>query len=116
MWLDELDRRFHPLLPPSLAPHTRVANFEHGRLVFLVDSPVWRAKLRLLAPQLLDTARSLGLEAREVVVRTSLVPAPPPAPKPRPVTMSAAARQSLEAALASLRAPDDSKPGPDDAR
>nr|WP_255703223.1 DUF721 domain-containing protein [Lysobacter sp. GX 14042] len=115
MWLDELDRRFHPLLPRALAPHTRVANYEQGRLVFLVDSPVWRAKLRLLAPQLLDTARSLGLDAKEVVVRTSLAPAPPPAPKHRPVTMSDTARKSLQAALASLRAPDEGKPGPDDA-
>ena len=115
MWLDELDRRFHPLLPRTLAPHTRLANYERGRLVFLVDAPVWRAKLRLLAPQLLDSARSLGLDAKEVVVRIRLDPPAPPAPQRGPLPMSDTARKSLEAALASLKAPRDSKPGSDDA-
>lgn len=105
LWLDDLDRRFHPLLPAALAPHVRLANYERGRLVFLVDAPVWRAKLRLLAPQLLDAARSLGLEAREVVVRTSLVPPARPAPTRKPLHISDAARESLEAALASLKEP-----------
>lgn len=113
MWLDELDRRFHPLLPAALAPHARLANYEHGRLVFLVDAPVWRARLRLLTPQLLDAARSLGLQAGEVVIRIRLVPPAPPAPPRRPLHISDAARESLEAALASLKAPRDGKPDPD---
>lgn len=113
LWLDGLDRRLRPFLPPSLAAHARLANYEHGRLVFLVDAPVWRAKLRLLAPELLDAARSLGLDAVEFVIKTSLAPvAPPPAAPRNTVTMSPAAREALQAALASLR-PD--KPGTGDA-
>jgi hypothetical protein len=114
MWLDELDRRLRPLLPSPLAAHARLANYERGRLVFVVDAPVWRAKLRLLAPELLDAARSIGLAAAEFVVKTSLVPpAPPPAAPRNTVTMSPAAREALQAALASLR-PD--RTDPDDPR
>lgn len=104
LWLDELDRRLRPLLPLPLAAHARLANYERGRLVFLVDSPVWRTKLRLLAPDLLAGARSIGLDAAEFVIKTSLVSAAPPQPAPRkPVTMSAAAKAALQSALASLK-------------
>ena len=104
MWLDELDRRLRPLLPSPLAAHARLATYERVRLVFVVDAPVWRAKLRLLAPELLDAARSIGLAAVEFVVKTSLVSASPPPAAPRnTVTMSPAAKEALQAALASLR-------------
>lgn len=113
LWLDGLDRQLHPLLPPTLAPHARLANFERGRLVFVVDAPVWRAKLRLAAPELLDAARSVGLEATELVVKTapglSTATAPPVATrKSRPIP--AAALKALQAALASLQSPDPSDP------
>lgn len=114
MWLDELDRRLRPLLPAPLAAHARLANYERGRLVFVVDAPVWRARLRLLAPELLDAARSIGLAPAEFVVKTSLVPNTPPLPAPRKtVTMSPAAKEALQAALASLKP--DKPSGPDDA-
>jgi len=111
LWLDGLDRQLRPHLPSTLAAHTRLANFERGRLVFMVDAPVWRAKLRLAAPELLDVARSIGLEAVELVVKTTLVPAAPPMPATRkPKPMSAASQQALQAALASLKEPDPSEP------
>lgn len=107
LWLDDMDRRLRPLLPNPLAAHARLANYEHGRLVFMVDAPVWRAKLRLLAPELLVAARSVGLAATELVVKTSLVPWDRPLPAPRKtVTMSAAAEKALKAALASLKPPE----------
>ena len=72
MWLDELDRRLRPFLPFPLAAHARLANYERGRLVF--------------------------------VVKTSLVPNTPPLQAPRKtVTMSPAAKEALQAALASLK-------------
>ena len=114
LWLDELDRRLRPLLPFPLDAHARLANFEPGRLVYLVDSPVWRAKLRLHAPELLQGARSIGLDAAELIIKTSLPSRAPAPPAPgKTVTMSAAAKQAFEAALASLKpsVPD----GPDDA-
>lgn len=114
LWLDGLDRQFRPYLSSSLAAHSRLANFEKGRLVFVVDSPVWRARLRLAAPELLDVARSIGLDAVELVVKTTLAPAPAPAQAMRKTQqISAVAQQALQAALASLKDPDPK--GPEDA-
>lgn len=117
MWLDGLERQLRPLLPPTLAPHVRLANFERGRLVFVVAAPVWRAKLRLAAPELLDAARSIGLEATELVAKIALSPpagpATPPLANAKVRPMSKTARDALQAALASLQQPDPS--GSDDA-
>jgi hypothetical protein len=111
MWLDDLDRRLRPHLPASLAPHARLANFSHGRLVFVVDAPVWRSRLRLAAPELLNVARSIGLAAAELVVKTTTTPHAPPERAPRKaIPLSTAAQQALQAALASLSEPDGSDP------
>lgn len=105
MWLDGLDRRLRPCLPHPLSAHARLANFENGRLVFVVDAPVWRAKVRLVAPELLDAARSVGLVAAEVVVKIAIPPShPAPAERP-PIPMSPATQRALQAALASLKDP-----------
>jgi hypothetical protein len=110
MWLDDLDGRLRPCLPEGLAAHARLANFDRGRLVFVVDAPAWRARLRLAAPELLLAARSIGLAAGEIVIKTSPgTPADPPVRAPRP--MSAASQQALQSALASLR--DDTPRSPD---
>jgi hypothetical protein len=109
LWLDALDLRLRPCLPPSLAAHARLANLDGGRLVFVVDAPVWRAKLRLAAPEVLDAARSLGLGVTELVVKTTTSPVHPSEradPKVKP--MSAAARDALQSALASLKDPESS--------
>jgi hypothetical protein len=113
LWLDALDQRLRPSLPPALAPHARLANFVGGRLVYVVDAPVWRAKLRLVAPDLLDAARSLGLDVAELIVKTTTIPIQPPMrPEPKAIPMSAAAKEALQAALASLKDPE--KAGPED--
>lgn len=108
MWLDELDQRFRPLLPPSLAAHARLANYERGRLVFVVDAPVWRAKMRLAAPELLDAARSIGLDAAELIVKTTTPVTASPQSGRNAKPISAAALQALQAALESLKDPDSS--------
>ena len=114
MWLDQLDLRLRPLLPATLAAHARLANIDGGKLVFVVDSPVWHARLRLAAHDLLDAARSIGLDVTQLVVKTTLQP---PAPRARPVLaalpLSATANDALRAALASLREPGD-VPGKDE--
>ena len=103
LWLEALEQRLRPHLPPALAPHARLANVDGGKLVFLVDSPVWRARVRLASAELLDAARSIGLQCGEVVVRstTGSPGTNPPAPRP-PRPMSPAAKAALDAALASL--------------
>ena len=113
LWLDALDQRLRPSLPPALAPHARMANYDGGRLVYVVDAPVWRAKLRLIAPDLLNAARSLGLDAAELVVKTTTIPIHPAMRAETKATpMSATAKEALQAALASLMDPE--KAGPED--
>ena len=104
LWLDALDQRLRPTLPSSLAAHARLANLDGGRLVYVVDAPVWRAKLRLIAPELLDAARSLGLGVTDLVVKVTTLPAHASerAEGRKTTPMSAAAKEALQAALASL--------------
>ena len=103
LWLDALDQRLRPLLPPALAAHARLANVDGVRLVFLVDAPVWHARLRFAASELLDAARSLGLEVGEVVVKVTTEPLRPiPSGERAPAPMSPVAREALQAVLAAL--------------
>jgi hypothetical protein len=106
LWLDALDRTLRPSLPVSLAAHARLANVDGAKLVYLVDSPLWNASLRLAAPALLDAARSHGLDVRELRVRTTTQPLFPPARVETAIRpLSASAPQGLRDALASLRVP-----------
>lgn len=121
LWLDALEQQLRPCLPPALADHCRLANVANGRLVFLVDSPVWRAKLRLAAPVLVNLAQSIGLAVTEATAKIGTVPATPGSASARNVLpMSAASREALQAALASLDDPDsagpDTTPRPSDRR
>ena len=112
LWLDALEQQLRPCLPPALSPHCRLGNVTGGKLVFIVDSPMWRTRLRLAAPELINLARSVGVAATEVVAKVSTAPmqsaeATGPLVKP----MSAASRQALQAALASLQEPGTSHSG-----
>ncbi len=103
LWLDALDARLRTSFPPSLAAHARLANVYGGTLVFLVDSPIWRARLRLASPGLMEAARCLGIDAREVVIKTTTHPFEACTPSERaPLPMSPSTKQALDAALASL--------------
>ncbi|CAH0190643.1 DciA family protein [Stenotrophomonas indicatrix] len=106
MWLDALDRQLRPQLPPPLRSRCRLANVDGEHLVFLVESPVWHAKLRLAEAQLLDAARSIGLKATKVTVKTaSPTPTRSPALDNRngPHAVSAATHKGLRDALAALQ-------------
>ncbi|WP_454832060.1 DciA family protein [Pseudoxanthomonas wuyuanensis] len=104
LWLDALEQQLRPCLPPALSQHCRLANVADGRrLVFIVDSPVWRAKLRLAAPELINAAQSIGLKVTEVTIKTTTAPPSPAQPAQRAVNpLSETARKALSAALASL--------------
>lgn len=113
--LEALDRQLRPLLPPGLAVHVKLANVVDGRLVFLADSPVWHARLRLATDQLLGAARSVGLEVHEVAIRTTSQPLGPQPPQaaPRPRVPGPAAQEAFRAALDTLAddtGPADRKP------
>lgn len=106
LWLEALDLQLRPCLPPAVAAHARLANVDRGRLVYLVDAPVWHARLRLASTELLDAARSFGLDATDLVVRVASGPQAmrsPNAERPTAnaaVPLSAAAREAFAAALA----------------
>ena len=103
-WLDSVDQLLRPHLPPGLAAHARLANVRGDKLVFVVDAPVWHAKLRLATPALVDAARSVGLDVAGLSVRTTTQPLRPlPAPGTAKPNGSAASQSGLEAALALLR-------------
>lgn len=106
LWLDALDRQLRPQLPPPLRSRCRLANVDGEHLVFLVESPVWHAKLRLAEAQLLDAARSIGLKATRVTIKTaSTTPSRSPAIDNRngPHAVSAATHKGLRDALACLQ-------------
>ncbi|WP_081760158.1 DUF721 domain-containing protein [Pseudoxanthomonas suwonensis] len=109
LWLDALDQQLRPLLPPGLVPHCRLANVSGGQLVFVTDSPVWRARLRLAEAELLDAARSVGLNPTAVIIKTTTGPLHPrPSAGATAPPVSATARKAVDDALASLREPDPS--------
>ena len=102
LWLDALEQQLRPCLPPALSPHCRLGNVTGGKLVFIVYSPVWHARLRLAAPELINVARSIGLAATEVVARTATAPIPTEMAGRAVKPMSEASRTALKAALDSL--------------
>ena len=103
--LEALDRRLRQSLPAALAPHVRLANVRDGRLVFLVTSPVWKAKLRLHADALRDAAVAAGLQPSGMTVKVAtMLPVPPAAASRTPLSPSA--RETLRAAAETLTDPE----------
>ncbi|MGY0634035.1 DciA family protein [Luteimonas sp. A478] len=102
MWLETMDRRLHSLLPPTLAARARLGNVDGKRLVYLVESPIWHARLRLAGPEILAAARSIGLDVTEFVVKTTRPV--PRAPRPRAAmrSLSPHAEQALREVVATL--------------
>lgn len=103
LWLDALDRRLRPCLPPAIAAHARLANLTGTTLVFVVDAPAWHARVRLAEADIIEAARSIGLSIDAVVARTATAPVVPEPAAPSPKPLSPATRDALQAALDSLR-------------
>lgn len=103
--LRTLDKKLRQSLPEPLASHVRLGNMRDGRLVFLVDSPVWKAKLRLYADVIRDAASAAGLATSGMTVKVAtMLPVPPDAASLSPLTQ--AARDSLRAAAAAVEDPE----------
>ena len=102
MQLHALDRQLRQSLPEPLASHVKLGNLRDDRLVFLVDAPVWSARLRLYADILLDAARAAGLRASSITVKVATMqPVPPDAAPLSPLSPSA--RETLRAAAAAIQ-------------
>lgn len=104
-WLAALDERLRRCLPDSLQPHCRLGNVGAGKLIYLVDAPVWSAKLRQHADALLDAAIAAGLQVGALTLKV----VPPlqsgsdlEAPKP----LSQATRDALRATAESMADPE----------
>ena len=102
MQLHALDRQLRQSLPEPLASHVKLGNLRDDRLVFLVDAPVWNARLRLYADILLDAARAAGLRASSITVKVATMqPVPPDAAPLSPLSPSS--RETLRAAAAATQ-------------
>ena len=103
--LDRLDRLLRQNLPVAVAENCRLANVERDRLVFLVNAPVWKSKLRMLADVLLEAAAAAGHPARALVVKV-VPPEPRNSPDAVGKPLSEAVRESLRTAARSVEDPD----------
>jgi hypothetical protein len=102
-WLDELDRNLRRCLPAALAEQCRLANVDRDKLVYLVNAPVWKAKLRLEADALLRAAGAAGLTVRTLVVKVAV--ALPDSPSVAALPLSQAVRESLRTTAQSVDDP-----------
>jgi hypothetical protein len=103
--LDALDRQLRQSLPEALRQHCRLANVRADRLVFLVDSPVWSAKLRLHADALYGAAAAVGLEVGSLTVKVATMQ-PVPRDQAPHTPLSPAARDALRAAAGAVTDPE----------
>jgi hypothetical protein len=103
--LDALDRQLRQSLPEPLRLQCRLANVRADRLVFLVSSPVWSAKLRLHADALLGAAAAVGLQVSSLTVKVATMQPVPPDQTPL-TPLSPAARASLRAAAGAVADPE----------
>ena len=104
LWLDGLDGQLRSHLPPTLSGNCRLANVDGEHLVFLVQSPLWHARLRLAETTLIDAARSIGLKVTKVTIKTASAPLRPQAPTAHtdPAAVTDTTRNGLRDALAAL--------------
>ena len=104
LWLDALDQRLRPHLPPSLAAHARLANVNGAQAG--VSRRFAGVAARACGSPLRNCSTPpdpSGSMSREVVIRTATRSPDPGTASPRAaLPMSAAAREALEAALSSL--------------
>jgi hypothetical protein len=87
-------------LAPPLDQHCRYADLDNGRLTLVTDSPVWAARLRFLAPELLTGLHETHGVIKECRVRVQPTSLPTRAPTQahRAIAMPPAAARLLLAA------------------
>jgi len=100
-----LDQQLRRCLPDSLQPHCRLGNAGAGKLVYLVDAPVWSALLRQHADVLLDAAAAAGIQAGALTVKVSPpLPSRPDLEAPKP--LSQVTRDALRKTAESVADPE----------
>lgn len=81
--MEKVQQQVLRCLPQNLAPHIRVSAFDSGQLTLLVESPVWKTKLRLAQHDLIACCRAAGFEIETIKVRIETRPKPKPEPASR---------------------------------
>lgn len=98
--LAQLQQLLAGSLDPALAARFQVANIRQSRLVLLAPSAAWATRLRMQAPQLLQTLHAAGFpQVERVDVRVDVRAAPLPGRPERELPskeLSPAARQAFE--------------------
>lgn len=110
--MEKVQQQVLQCLPQNLAPHIRVSAFDSGQLTLLVESPVWKTKLRLAQHDLIACCRAAGFEIETIKVRTEMRPQPKPVPPSRLVITPAVEAAFVAASeAAGEEASQDSEPG-----
>jgi len=94
--LSGLQRHYLAIVPPSLAPYSRVAHCANGHLTLEADNGAVAGKLRQLTPELISLFRTRGCEITGIQIRVQASNTPPRVPA-RPRLLGQQGRQALEA-------------------
>ncbi len=107
--LRELESTLWPNLPKGLADHCNLANYRNGCLVFVTDSSVWAAKIRLLSGEILHIARA-RCKISPTQLEVKIYPLSRKVkPKPQEKALSEAASECLVHASATASDPEIAK-------
>ena len=99
--LSALQQHYRRTVPLSLLRASHVQQLDRQTLTLAADNAAIAAKLRQLAPQLVQKLRQMGVEVTGIRVRVQVgTPAQRPAPKRR--TLGAAGRQQMASLADSL--------------
>ncbi len=100
--LETLDRRLREPLPRQLSEQVRLASIHGPRIVFVASTSAWASRLRMQQRRILETAHTLGITARSLLVKVAPLPVPAPAPILRkPLSKTAAMYLRKAAAVSS---------------
>lgn len=92
--LRALQRQYEQFAPPSLLRASRVQQLEQNILTLAADNSAVAAKLRQLAPELLQQFQDKGCEATAIQIQVQIAVAPAK-PAVTPPMLSPAGRQRL---------------------
>ncbi len=93
--LSELQRLWERLAPPPLAQMCRISGLQDRVLVVYANNGAVAAKVRQLAPTVLEKFQKTGLEVTSILVRVQASYRPPQEKPPKTLRLGAAGASSL---------------------
>lgn len=92
--LTELQRQFSRAAPPLFAQSSQILGLKHGTLTVAMSNGALAAKLRQLAPEIVDRLQNQGCEVSGIRVKVQVSYAPFK-PRSEPRLLTGAARSEL---------------------